>query len=67
LSKWGDNFNDLSSIAAGTISNWSWNFGDGSPVSTLQNPTHVYAVSGNYNVTLTVTSGFNVPILILPL
>ncbi|NVN99297.1 MAG: PKD domain-containing protein [Geobacteraceae bacterium] len=34
---------------------WSWNFGDGG-TSTSQNPTHVYAVAGTYNVTLTATN-----------
>jgi PKD repeat protein len=34
---------------------WSWNFGDGS-TSTLQNPVHVYTATGNYSVTLAVTS-----------
>ena len=38
-----------------TISSWLWNFGDGS-TSTLQNPTHSYASSGTYAVTLTVTN-----------
>lgn len=36
---------------------WSWNFGDGSPVVTTQNPTHVFPAFGNYVVTLTVTNG----------
>ena len=27
---------------------WEWDFGDGSPVSTEQNPTHVYALPGSY-------------------
>ena len=31
---------------------WKWNFGDGSPVSTLQNPIHIYTIPGNYSVTL---------------
>lgn len=35
---------------------YSWNFGDGSPVSTLQNPSHQYAAGGTYSVTLTVTN-----------
>ncbi|WP_341900397.1 PKD domain-containing protein [Fluviicola taffensis] len=35
---------------------YSWNFGDGSPASTTQNPSHPYATSGTYNVTLTVTN-----------
>ncbi|MEI9908607.1 MAG: PKD domain-containing protein [Bacteroidota bacterium] len=34
---------------------WSWDFGDGSPVSTLQNPVHTFPALGPYNVTLTVT------------
>mgnify|MGYP000434844592 CR=1 FL=1 len=31
-----------------------WNFGDQSPISTLQNPAHVYDSAATYNVTLTV-------------
>jgi PKD repeat protein len=34
---------------------WSWNFGDGSPVSTSQNPSHTYA-PGTYTVTLIATN-----------
>src|SRR5947207_1308937 len=33
---------------------WDWNFGDGSPRSSAQNPTHIYIVPGTYTVTLTV-------------
>lgn len=33
---------------------YSWNFGDGTPVSTVQNPTHIFALSGTYTVVLTV-------------
>ncbi|MCB9231535.1 MAG: PKD domain-containing protein [Bacteroidia bacterium] len=40
--------------STGTIINWKWNFGDGG-TSTLQNPTHTYATSGNYQVCLIVT------------
>ncbi len=36
-----------------TPTSWQWNFGDGSPNSTLQNPTHNYTASGNYTVNLT--------------
>ena len=35
------------------ITSQSWNFGDNSPTSSLQSPTHQYA-KGNYTVTLTV-------------
>lgn len=34
---------------------YSWDFGDGT-VSDLQNPTHAYAASGDYTVSLTITS-----------
>ena len=38
---------------------YSWNFGDGSPISTLANPTHAFEALGcfsqTFNVTLTVT------------
>ena len=48
-------FSDASTTA-GTISAWSWDFGDGNS-STLQNPTHTYAAAGTFNVCLTVTDG----------
>lgn len=38
----------------GSAISYSWNFGDGSAVSTAANPAHVYA-AGNYTATLTVT------------
>ena len=52
-------FTDLSQTnGGGPIVNWNWNFGDpGSGtnnLSTLQNPVHVYIVSGSYDVTLIV-------------
>lgn len=34
---------------------WSWDFGDASAPSNVQFPTHCYATSGVYTVTLTVT------------
>ncbi len=48
-------FTNASSISSGVITGWLWNFGDGT-TSLNQNPSHLYAASGNYNVTLTVTS-----------
>lgn len=38
----------------GTITDWLWSFGDGAG-STEQNPTHIYAASGEYTVSLTVS------------
>src|SRR6266550_578255 len=49
------NFTSTSSDPDGTIAGYSWNFGDGSPVVTTQNPSHTYGAGGNYTVTLTVT------------
>ncbi len=43
------------------ITGWSWNFGDGSPLSTEQNPSHTYTVAGIYTVTLTVTTANGCP------
>ena len=34
---------------------YSWDFGDGSALSDLQNPRHTYQADGTYNVTLNVT------------
>jgi len=36
---------------------WTWNFGDGSPLSYVQNPIHVYSPGGSYTVSLTVSDG----------
>jgi hypothetical protein len=46
---------DFTSTSTGATS-YSWNFGDGSPVSTQQNPSHTYA-PGSYTVTLIATNG----------
>jgi PKD repeat protein len=47
-------FTDGSSESDGTITSWSWDFGDDGS-STSQNPSHIYAGTGTYTVTLTVT------------
>ncbi|MGH7549819.1 MAG: S8 family serine peptidase [Gemmatimonadota bacterium] len=47
-------FTDTSSDSDGTVVAWSWTFGDGG-ASSLQNPSHAYACSGTYSVTLRVT------------
>jgi len=42
--------------SGGTSPNtYSWNFGDGSPVSTAAQPTHTFATAGHFTVTLEVT------------
>jgi len=47
-------FTDNSIDLDGTITDWSWNFGDGN-TSTLQNPSHNYPNKGTYTVSLMVT------------
>lgn len=49
-------FTDLTTVGGSdTINSWHWDFGDGDS-SLASNPAHVYASSGSYPVTLTVTS-----------
>lgn len=48
-------FTNASTISDNSALNYQWNFGDGNN-STQTNPTHVYATSGSYNVTLIATS-----------
>ena len=47
-------FNDTSPR---TPTSWEWNFSDGSPNSTEQNPPHTFTKVGIYHVTLTVMIG----------
>lgn len=51
-------FTDLSVVAQGepAITSWLWDFGDGN-TSTDQNPTHAYAQTGAYTVSLTIGNG----------
>ncbi|MCF8294514.1 MAG: PKD domain-containing protein [Bacteroidales bacterium] len=37
---------------------WSWNFGDGSPLSPLQEPYHLFPDNGVYNVCLTTANTY---------
>ncbi len=39
----------------GSIVNWSWDFGDGSPTAFGSSVEHQYGSAGNYTVTMTVT------------
>ncbi|MFL5764881.1 MAG: PKD domain-containing protein [Bacteroidia bacterium] len=47
----------FSDMTSGTPISWNWNFGDASAAGTVQNPSHVYAVAGTYNVTLIAFGG----------
>ena len=50
------NFFDSSTVSSGNIADRLWSFGDGSPLSVMQNPTHLYTNVGTYAVSLIVTS-----------
>jgi probable HAF family extracellular repeat protein len=41
----------------GPLAGYTWDFGDGSPVTTDANPVHVYSDPGNFIAVLTVTDG----------
>ncbi|MFT4981839.1 MAG: PKD repeat protein, partial [Bacteroidia bacterium] len=48
-------FESASVVATGLITDYQWDFGDGNTATGTQ-VSHTYATSGNYNVTLTITS-----------
>jgi PKD repeat protein len=47
-------FTDQSDANGGTITDWSWDFGDGAPGSTSQNPLHTFTIPGTFMVNLTI-------------
>lgn len=53
-------FTDKSTISSGSISSWSWNFGEPSSgannISSDQNPSHTYSLPDTFTVLLTVVS-----------
>lgn len=51
-------FSDSSTTASGTISSWSWNYGDNTIPGFLPNLSHLYTNAGNYSATLIVTNNF---------
>ncbi len=60
-----------------SVATWSWNFGDGTPTSSLKNPPHTYTTTGTYTVTLSVlftngcthvySSNFNIQVYNFPI
>jgi PKD repeat protein len=50
-------FEDLSQGISGDVTEWEWDFGDGSPVSNDQNPVHIFQTGDvAYNVQLVVVT-----------
>ncbi|HEX7336767.1 MAG TPA: PKD domain-containing protein, partial [Gemmatimonadales bacterium] len=47
-------FTDQSSDGDGSVTGWSWTFGDGA-TATTRNPSRTYAANGSYTVTLVAT------------
>lgn len=45
-------FTDQSTVSAGSIVGWEWNFGDGSAVDYVATPTHAYGSQTSYTVTM---------------
>jgi len=52
-------FTDASTSSGGTVNKWTWDFGDGSPTSSQQNPLHKYSDTGTYIVKLTIVDNLN--------
>lgn len=62
----------FSDQSTGTITSWTWDFGDGTTFNQQTPPPHCYSTPGNYTVTLTVgnsggTSSQTVNITVAPL
>jgi PKD repeat protein len=49
-------FTDNTNVLNGTITNWQYNFGDGTTGTGVQNPTHTYSQAGTYTVTMIAIS-----------
>lgn len=50
----------------GNPNSWVWDFGDGTPVVTDQNPTHTYTGVGPYTVSLAASNGVFTDTVVLP-
>src|SRR5262249_44844028 len=58
----------FTNITVGAVKSVLWDFGDGTPVTTNNNPTHIFAGAGKFDVRLTVigtngrTNSFDQPV-----
>lgn len=51
-------FTDASTVNSAVVDTWTWNFGDGSGSSAVQNPSYTYAADGVYQVQLDVETQY---------
>ncbi|HEX6846257.1 MAG TPA: PKD domain-containing protein [Chitinophagaceae bacterium] len=51
-------FNNQTTVGDNAALNYSWDFGDGSPLSNQTNPSHVYSAINSYTVTVIAVSAF---------
>src|SRR5688572_374109 len=49
-------FTNASTVSDGQTLSYTWNYGDGTPTSTVLNPAHNYMAEGTYNVNLSVST-----------
>lgn len=49
----------LNLATTGLITDWAYNFGDGSSISTDANPRHIYKSAGSHTVELVIKNNFN--------
>lgn len=49
-------FTDLSAVSGGTITAWSWDFGDTTTLGTTQSPSHAYENYGIHTISLITTT-----------
>jgi uncharacterized repeat protein (TIGR01451 family) len=61
------NFTATGSDLDGTIKSYSWNFGDNTPNSSQQNPSHTYQINGTYQATVTVTDDSGLSVTSIPI
>lgn len=53
------NFSSTSTVTGtSAINSYTWNFGDGTPISTSPNPSHTYTAANTYTVKLIVATAF---------
>ncbi len=52
------NFTSNITTSFGLAATYEWNFGDGSPLNTSPNPTHIYNLAGLFDVSLTVRDAY---------